>query len=725
MPMLEEVLVSAGLVTSRQVEEARRLDDELHGGIGLNLVRLHFIGEENLLAAIRQAQPGIRVADEQTVRRAAPFALGLVPLTLVERFRVIPIALQGRDLTVAMANPLDDGIRGSIERHTGCRVVPLAALESTISWGLHRFFHLVTPAHDMGDGPARAAPTVSVSEEETDASLAIPLLRRRAAPVEDDGDDLAQVPVDLTAVRRKPGAGTPSMGTLDAALEKVERHRRSRAEASAAAEAAATAEAAAQAIDSTRAMPVVPSPQAEAPFERSPKPLSETRRMPVVPPTGDDGFGPPPAAAGPAHRPAVPLDTLVGFPGPIAIRHPGEPQTAGARAADGSPEDDDSVTSRLERPSDDEAMPVIELTDEVSAAPRFEEAAAETTAEDAPPGETATAAAAEPAHAAAEPAATAAGVSREAVPEVTAALAKAAAAGRGPSTPRPAEGGRAGRTTLTSMPVRVPSEPTPLSRPLSAAPKVPLVVPPAAFRAEAATAPLPAPPVMRSPDAAAPLPAPPVMRSPDATAPLPAPSPVPPPAVAAPPAARGEPRSRRSTPQMGISAGFRPRASMPGLLPVTEAVVERLRVRLETLEDRDGLVGAVVAVMEEVLGPSAFVTRREGGAAVHLSGPRFDAVFGTGDRVFHADPLVERALSTAEPTVDDAAGFTLAALPGRTRPGGFVSIPVAVRGRPVGVVASLTEKTSEVVRSEVPRYRQVAAVVGERLLAVLKRKKGQ
>lgn len=164
---------------------------------------------------------------------------------------------------------------------------------------------------------------------------------------------------------------------------------------------------------------------------------------------------------------------------------------------------------------------------------------------------------------------------------------------------------------------------------------------------------------------------------------------------------------------------------MPGLLPVTEAVVERLRVRLETLEDRDGLVGAVVAVMEEVLGPSAFVTRREGGAAVHLSGPRFDAVFGTGDRVFHADPLVERALSTAEPTVDDAAGFTLAALPGRTRPGGFVSIPVAVRGRPVGVVASLTEKTSEVVRSEVPRYRQVAAVVGERLLAVLKRKKGQ
>ena len=116
MPTLEEILIDQGLVRPAQVDDARGLDEELRGGLGLNLVRLRCLTEEDVVEACRRAVPGIAVADMAALADASSFALGLVPLTLIERYRAVPLALRGAALTLAMANPLDQDAVAAIER---------------------------------------------------------------------------------------------------------------------------------------------------------------------------------------------------------------------------------------------------------------------------------------------------------------------------------------------------------------------------------------------------------------------------------------------------------------------------------------------------------------------------------------------------------------------------------------------------------------------------------
>jgi hypothetical protein len=87
MQTLEQALVAQGLVTPAQIAEARQLERELRGGLGLNLVRLRYVKEEEIVEACRRAVPGIGVADQALLARASSFALGLLPTPLIERYR--------------------------------------------------------------------------------------------------------------------------------------------------------------------------------------------------------------------------------------------------------------------------------------------------------------------------------------------------------------------------------------------------------------------------------------------------------------------------------------------------------------------------------------------------------------------------------------------------------------------------------------------------------------
>ncbi|MDI7270033.1 MAG: hypothetical protein QME96_18740, partial [Myxococcota bacterium] len=230
MPTLEEALLSQGLVTGEQIEDARRLDADLRGGLGLNLVRLRYIPEETLVDAIRRAVPGIQqVVDQAAAAKASSFALGLLPVTMIERHRAVPMALQGSTLTVAMADPLDAAAIAEIERHAKCKVVPAVAPESVVSWALLRFFNLLTPAYMPASAGARTAASVSLNADDPDADAAIPLTRRRRAPMGDAPEDLDQIPVDLLVRSRRsqpPPAPPPDMGRIGQALERIERQRR-------------------------------------------------------------------------------------------------------------------------------------------------------------------------------------------------------------------------------------------------------------------------------------------------------------------------------------------------------------------------------------------------------------------------------------------------------------------------------------------------------------------
>jgi hypothetical protein len=179
---------------------------------------------------------------------------------------------------------------------------------------------------------------------------------------------------------------------------------------------------------------------------------------------------------------------------------------------------------------------------------------------------------------------------------------------------------------------------------------------------------------------------------------------------------------------MGIAAPFSPSLpGLPGLMPITDQAVARLRERIASVEDRDAVTASALWTVEEVLGPAGFVSRRGEDLVVHRAGKHFRAVFGPGDLVLPGgkETRVEQAFLSGEPEVVPAEGFPLAAVGHRSIPPRLVMIPVSIRGKVAGVVIAFTEKATEVAMAEISRYRQIADVVSERLLVFLVKKKAR
>jgi hypothetical protein len=623
MQTLEQALVAQGLATPSQIAEARELDRELRGGLGLNLLRLRYVKEEDLVEACRRASPGLGVADQALLAKASSFALGLLPTPLIERHRAVPVALQGAQLTVAMADPLDTEATAAIERHTRCRITPLATPESVISWALLRYFNILTPSYVAGGGGGQAAATVSLAPGEADTDSAIPLLRRRRAPVGDSPEDLSQVPVDLTAGRRKSQPPGPAeLAKLEAALARLERQSKRTVPA----------------IEPTR-VDDAPPPAQEATV------VATLPMAPAAPPRGVPPFAKP--------APAKLLTTL-----PPPATPPAKPVAT--------------------PPATPPAKPV--------ATPPPAPSAAATAAEAAP----------EPPPLRRAPAAAPAAASGAAAPSLVPFMPPPIPAAR-------ARSGTAFQYRAAAVARQIPEIPAPDVPSTAAAPAAATKSSPVVQR--------PAVPPPAAPPPAKPGPA------------------IPPPAAtattAAAPAAAAAGRERLSTPRLGVSRPFSPSSpGIPGLLPVTEQAVQRLRERIAGLEDRDAVTASALFALEEVLGPAAFVTRQESLHRVHRAGKHWKALYADRDEIrpgtFEA---LDRSLADGEARVLETAALPLRPQSGRTPPPQLALIPVALGGRVAGVFVTLTEKAVEVVRGELPRYRVVATAVSDRLLSIIRKKK--
>jgi type II secretory ATPase GspE/PulE/Tfp pilus assembly ATPase PilB-like protein/FixJ family two-component response regulator len=132
---------------------------EDRGMMGMLLVKAGLVSAQDLATAAAQATPGEFLADllsrlgycsEQAVLRVMQQELNIEPIDLREtailpataRFiprdvceqnRLLPVRLEGRTLTVAMADPSDIGKIDILAMMTGCKVTPVLASSSAIA----------------------------------------------------------------------------------------------------------------------------------------------------------------------------------------------------------------------------------------------------------------------------------------------------------------------------------------------------------------------------------------------------------------------------------------------------------------------------------------------------------------------------------------------------------------------------------------------------------------
>ncbi|MFZ6006540.1 MAG: ATPase, T2SS/T4P/T4SS family [Nitrospirota bacterium] len=127
--ILGSILVKSGIITNEQLSRALKEKDK-DEFISDVIVRLGFTTESKIVQAIQKHQ-NLDYMDIKEVR-INPNVARFLPMELCEKNRLIPIKLDGRNLTIAMADPSDIMKTDNISMLTGFKVIPVVAKSSDI-----------------------------------------------------------------------------------------------------------------------------------------------------------------------------------------------------------------------------------------------------------------------------------------------------------------------------------------------------------------------------------------------------------------------------------------------------------------------------------------------------------------------------------------------------------------------------------------------------------------
>ena len=135
---LGELLVERKLITSPQLEQALKLQQQEGGLLGQILVRLGFTTEEAVAQALT-AQFGFPYLPLKSYTIDGDF-LGIIPENVARQYCLVPVDRIGDTLAVAMADPLNTSAIEDIEMLSHCSVQVFVATLSDVIDAIQRHY---------------------------------------------------------------------------------------------------------------------------------------------------------------------------------------------------------------------------------------------------------------------------------------------------------------------------------------------------------------------------------------------------------------------------------------------------------------------------------------------------------------------------------------------------------------------------------------------------------
>ncbi|HUD71689.1 MAG TPA: hypothetical protein VMQ62_06965 [Dongiaceae bacterium] len=151
-------LLSKGKITEDQLQRALQHREFFGGRIGSSLIALGYI-DEDVLGAYLSDVAGTPYAPAARLEHIPPETIALVPARLAAQYRVIPIALEGRRLKLAMRDPRDLIALDEIAFMTGMTIEPLVSTDFRIQKGLARYYQVAAPTEALPLAGGMAAPS--------------------------------------------------------------------------------------------------------------------------------------------------------------------------------------------------------------------------------------------------------------------------------------------------------------------------------------------------------------------------------------------------------------------------------------------------------------------------------------------------------------------------------------------------------------------------------------
>lgn len=127
---LGEMLVAAGILSEKQIEEAIALQKDSGKRLGTILLENHFINETQLIEVLR-IQLGIDFIDLNKTK-IDPYMAGVVSKAIAQQYRVVAFRKEKNVILLAMEDPLNFRALETVKQTTKCKVRPYIAYSEAI-----------------------------------------------------------------------------------------------------------------------------------------------------------------------------------------------------------------------------------------------------------------------------------------------------------------------------------------------------------------------------------------------------------------------------------------------------------------------------------------------------------------------------------------------------------------------------------------------------------------
>ncbi len=138
---LGDWLLAKGRITQEQLSRALQDQTFFGGRLGHSLIKLGYVPED-ALGEYLSDMSGIRYAPASRLDGVPPEVIATVPGRLAAQYRIIPIAIEGRRLHLAMRDPKDLIALDEIAFLTGLAIEPYVATEFRIVRALERYYQI-------------------------------------------------------------------------------------------------------------------------------------------------------------------------------------------------------------------------------------------------------------------------------------------------------------------------------------------------------------------------------------------------------------------------------------------------------------------------------------------------------------------------------------------------------------------------------------------------------
>ena len=175
-----ELLLKEKRITSEQLKEALNHQRQSGGKLGLHLITLGFVKEDELTALLSK-QYGVPSITLGTFE-IDPAVVKLVPAETAQKYQVLPITRSGATLTLAMTDPTNVFAMDDIRFMTGYNVEPVVASERSVLEAVAKYYGKSSNGSNGSNGSGSSS--VSALELASKALEEMPELSASSTDVE-------------------------------------------------------------------------------------------------------------------------------------------------------------------------------------------------------------------------------------------------------------------------------------------------------------------------------------------------------------------------------------------------------------------------------------------------------------------------------------------------------------------------------------------------------------